>query len=60
MREGWIPLECVECEEQWEANPADVSPPGNEFACPHCGARRPIADFVATQEGFKILKRFHE
>lgn len=59
MREGWIPLECADCGEQWENNPADLPSPGNEFECDHCDARRPVSEFVATTEGLNVLKDFH-
>lgn len=60
MREGWIQLECVDCEEQWDANPADLPSPGNEYSCDHCDSERPITEFMKTQRGFDILKEFHE
>lgn len=59
MNEAWIPLECMDCGEQWEGTPAAIPAPGNEFECPYCGARRAVAEFVTTQEGFKILEKFH-
>lgn len=60
MREGWIPLECVECGEQWEGSPEELPPPGEEFACPHCDTHRPVQAFVSTPEGLEILAEFHE
>jgi len=59
MQEGWIPLECPDCTERWEANPSDLPPRRTDFACPHCGRSRPVEEFVATQEGLKILEQFH-
>ena len=59
MREGWIPLECQSCTEQWEENPSDLPPRRTDFVCPHCETTRPIDEFVATQEGLKILDKFH-
>lgn len=59
MKEAWIPLECVNCGEQWEDSPVELPAPGNEFVCDHCDARRPISEFIQTQQGFKILKQFY-
>lgn len=59
MREAWIHLQCPDCEEQWEADPADLPAPGGEFTCEECGSRRPIAEFVKTKEGLQIHEQFH-
>ena len=59
MREAWIRLECPECTETWEANPADLPAPGRSFTCKHCGATRSISEFPRTQRGFEILESFH-
>lgn len=59
MQRSWVPLECVDCGEHWERSPADLPAPGRDFECDHCGARRPISEFVKTTQGLKILKRFH-
>ena len=59
MREGWIRLECADCGEQWDADPADLPAPGNEFRCDHCGSERPVAEFPKTPRGLDILKEFH-
>lgn len=60
MQEGWIQLECVDCGQQWQANPANLPAPGNEFTCDECGAERPVAEFVKTQRGYDVLAEFHE
>lgn len=59
MQEAWIPLECIDCGAQWERTPSDLPAPGNEYECDHCDVDRPIAEFVKTQQGFKILKEFY-
>lgn len=60
MPEAWVPLECPNCTESWEANPADLPAPGATFTCNHCGATRTTAEFTRTQRGFEILESFHE
>lgn len=59
MAEAWIPLECVECGEQWEDTPSDLPAPGTEFTCDHCETQRPVSEFVKTQRGFEMLTAFH-
>lgn len=60
MMESWIPLACQECGEEWEGTPASLPAPGHEFECPYCEASYPVAEFVKTNEGFKILRSFHK
>lgn len=60
MHEGWIPLECISCGEQWEQSPAELPPRGSDFTCENCGELRPLADFVRTQEGLEIIEKFHQ
>ncbi|GAB3673553.1 DUF7836 family putative zinc-binding protein [Halopiger thermotolerans] len=59
MREGWIQLECPDCGDQWEADPADLPSPGNRYVCEHCASERPIPEFVKTKRGLDILEEFH-
>ena len=59
MQESWIPLECVDCGRTMEHSPTDLPAPGSDFECENCGASRPIAEFVKTKQGLKILRRFH-
>jgi hypothetical protein len=42
-----------------EFAPSNLPPRDSEFTCEHCGSTAPVADFVATQEGLKILETFH-
>lgn len=60
MPEAWVQLRCPACGESWEANPSDLPAPGEEFACDHCDARRPTAEFMRTQRDLEILEEFHE
>jgi len=60
MPEAWITLECPECGEDWEANPADLPAPDDAFTCNHCGKTHPISEFAKTKRGFEILESFHE
>jgi hypothetical protein len=60
MNEAWIPLECTDCENVWEAMPAALPTPDAEFECPYCGARDPLTSFVKTPEGLQILEAFEE
>ena len=59
MQEAWIQLQCPDCGEQWETNPADLHEPDREFACEHCDATRPLSEFAKTQRDFEILEEFH-
>lgn len=59
MQEAWIQLHCPACDEQWEANPADLPEPGAEFTCGHCGETRSVVEFAKTQRDFEILEAFH-
>lgn len=58
MNEAWIPLECPSCLEVWESALNALPPLGTEFECPYCEARHPVAEFVKTREGLKILRTF--
>ena len=60
MNEAWIPLECTDCENVWEATPVALPTPDAEFECPYCGARDPLTSFVKTPEGLQILEAFEE
>ena len=59
MREAWITLLCPDCETEWDGDPAELPAPGNEYRCEHCGATRPVVEFVKTQEGLEIHRTFH-
>ncbi|WP_436931066.1 DUF7836 family putative zinc-binding protein [Halosimplex halobium] len=59
MQEAWIQLQCPECGEQWEANPADLPEPDAAFGCKDCEARRPLSEFTKTARDFEILEEFH-
>lgn len=59
MQEAWIQLHCPDCQENWEANPADLPEPDSEFSCQHCDSARPTAEFVKTTRGLEILRDFH-
>ncbi|GAB3668574.1 DUF7836 family putative zinc-binding protein [Halopiger thermotolerans] len=59
MQRSWVPLECVECGEQWEKPPEELPTPGNEFVCDNCGTDRPISEFIKTKQGLKVLKQFY-
>lgn len=59
MPEAWIQLHCPACEKHWEANPADVPAPTEKFQCPHCGAQRPIREFMRAERDLDVLKEFH-
>ena len=59
MQEAWIQLQCPNCEEQWEANPADLPAPDSTHACEHCGVERRGAEFAKTARDFEILEEFH-
>ncbi|RKD94704.1 DUF7836 family putative zinc-binding protein [Halopiger aswanensis] len=58
MREGWIDLECPDCGDHWEADPASLPSPGNRYTCERCESERPIAAFVKTKRGLDILESF--
>ena len=60
MNEAWIPLECTECGSAWEAMPAALPVPDDEFDCPYCGDRDQLTSFLKTQEGLRILEAFEE
>ncbi|QCC50808.1 DUF7836 family putative zinc-binding protein [Halapricum salinum] len=60
MQESWIPLQCPECNESWEATPADLPEPDESFVCDHCDAVRPTAEFTKTARGLEILRDFYE
>lgn len=59
MQEAWIQFLCPSCDEQWEANPADLPEPGAAYACEDCGDERPVAEFARTARDFEILASFH-
>ena len=58
MQDSWIPLRCTDCGTEMEFAPSELPPLESEFSCEHCGATAPVTDFVATQEGLKILETF--
>lgn len=60
MVEAWIQLQCPDCGENWERNPTDLPAPDEEFACTHCGERRPTAEFMRNTRDLEILSTFHE
>ena len=60
MQESWIPLQCPECNESWEATLADLPEPDESFVCDHCDAVRPTAEFTKTARGLEILRDFYE
>jgi len=59
MQEAWIQLQCPDCGEQWEANPADLSEPAAEFACKECSGTARLSEFTKTARDFEILDEFH-
>lgn len=59
MQNSWIPLQCTVCQTEMKYGPSELPPQGGEFTCDHCGETRPIADFVMTEEGLKMLTEFH-
>ncbi|WP_459192755.1 DUF7836 family putative zinc-binding protein [Halosimplex sp. J119] len=59
MQEAWIQLRCPDCDEQWEANPADLHSPDEAFTCEGCDGTRPLSEFTKTQRDFEILRDFH-
>ena len=59
MQEAWIQIQCPACEEQWEANPADLPEPGDEFTCEYCEETRTVSEFAKTVRDFEILDNFH-
>lgn len=59
MQDSWIPLQCTNCETEMEYSPSDLPAASEEFTCEHCGTTRPTREFVMTQEGLKILEKFH-
>lgn len=58
MNAAWIPLECTNCEETWEATPDSLPGPDAEFDCPYCGTRSSVKSFVKTREGLEILEAY--
>lgn len=59
MTEAWIQLSCPACDKEWEASPSALPDPSEEFACPDCADRRPLAEFTRTQRDFEIVESFH-
>ncbi|MFB6164855.1 MAG: zinc-ribbon domain-containing protein [Haloarculaceae archaeon] len=59
MPEAWIQLQCPNCQEVWELNPADLPAPDRAFTCSLCGATFPTSEFERTQRGLRILESFH-
>ncbi|PSP53612.1 hypothetical protein BRC74_03540 [Halobacteriales archaeon QH_7_68_42] len=59
MQEAWIQLQCPGCEEQREANPADLPGPQATRTCDSCGETRPTSEFTRTVRDFEILESFH-
>lgn len=59
MPEAIIQIRCPECENHWEENPVDLPPPGEEFRCSHCGARRSTSEFMRAKRDLEILEEFH-
>ena len=60
MNAAWIPLECTDCGEKWEATPDSLPEPDAEFECPYCGVQSSVKSFVRTEEGLKILEAFEK
>jgi len=58
MQDAWIQLQCPNCDEQWEANPADLDEPAAEFTCDHCGATNHLSEFAKTTRDFEVLEEF--
>lgn len=59
MQEAWVQLQCPDCTEQWEANPADLHRPDREFTCKDCGGTRPLSEFARTARDFEIIEEFN-
>ena len=59
MPEAWIQVKCPDCEEHFEENPGNLPSPGEEFQCPHCGARHPVSEFMRAKHDLEVLKQFH-
>jgi hypothetical protein len=59
MQEAWIQLQCPDCTEDWEANPADLPDPGTEMTCNHCDGTHPVSEFTQTARDLEILREFH-
>jgi len=59
MQEAWIQLQCPDCGEQWEANPADLPEPHRDFDCKDCEGTRPLSEFAKTTRDFEIIEEFH-
>lgn len=58
MTEAWIQLSCPDCGKDWEESPSAIPDSGEDFSCPDCEARRPVAEFTRTQRDFEILEEF--
>jgi len=59
MNPAWIDLTCPDCDEDWEAELADLPPADEDFTCPHCASSRPTGEFTRTTRDFEILQEFH-
>ncbi|WP_449271466.1 DUF7836 family putative zinc-binding protein [Halobacterium bonnevillei] len=59
MSEPWIQRHCPDCADQWAANPVTLPSPDEEFQCPHCGARRPVSEFVRAKRDLEVHGEFH-
>jgi predicted RNA-binding Zn-ribbon protein involved in translation (DUF1610 family) len=60
MTEAWIQLTCPECGKDWEVNPSAMPDVEDDFTCPDCAERRPLAEFTRTQRDFEIVATFSE
>ena len=55
MDEAWITLQCPDCTEHWEANPADFDGPSVDYECDACGVTHPLSEFCETKRDLEIL-----
>jgi len=60
MQEAWLQLECPDCNDHREATVHDLSTPETEYACPSCGSRRPLREFMATTRDLEVLQQFYQ
>lgn len=55
MDEAWITLQCPDCNERREANPADFDGPSVDHECDACGATHTLSEFCETKRDLEIL-----
>jgi tRNA(Ile2) C34 agmatinyltransferase TiaS len=60
MRPTWVNLQCPACGRTWEAEPADLPPPEEDFTCDNCGTDRPTAEFMRTERNLEMLRDLQE